>query len=170
MEVAAMIDNELSAELIATLGKIQDSISCWIQQEKDDAASYQQEMCSNYCAALSTVMEDEDSIELCIFLFGTKMNDITLQIFGFNCSGRVRGFDSIIVVYPDKYASTLTLQQRLSSDAIKLLMWEGKRGVQQLTLYAKSLNAAYSESIVKSDALKIEYAKLSDQISDSETT
>lgn len=129
MDVAAMIENELSVELIAALEKIQDSISCWIQQEKDDAESYQEEKCSNYCASLRTVMEDEeDSIELCTFLFGSKMNDITLQLFGLNCSGRVRGFDSIIVVYPCKYTSTLTLQQRLSSNAIILLSaWERKR-------------------------------------------
>ena len=129
MEVAAMIENELSAELIATFGKIQASLSCWMQDEKDDAASYQEETITNYCASLRTVMDnDEDSIELCTFLFGSKMNDITLQLFGFNCSGRVRGIDSIIVVYPCKYASTLTLPQRLSSDAIKLLtVWERKR-------------------------------------------
>ena len=79
MDVPAMIGNELSVELIATLGKIQDSISCWIQQEKDDAVFYEENLCNNCCSFLSTVMEDEeDSIELCTFLFGSKMNDITL--------------------------------------------------------------------------------------------
>lgn len=70
---------------------------------------------------------DENSIRLCLFFFSRKMIDITLQTLGFTCSGQVRGFNSIIAVYPDKYSSTLTLQERLTSNTIKLLfVWERK--------------------------------------------
>lgn len=40
--------------------------------------------------------DDEDGIELCIFLHGSKINDLNLQILVFNCCGQVRGVDSII--------------------------------------------------------------------------
>jgi hypothetical protein len=128
MDVAPEIYPELSAELIATLEKIQQSISCWIQQEKDCAVLHEEDIRSNYCALLSTIMgNDENSIRLCLFFFSRKMIDITLQTLGFTCSGQVRGFNSIIAVYPDKYSSTLTLQERLTSDTIKLLfVWERK--------------------------------------------
>lgn len=125
----AVIDLELSAELIATFEKIQRSISCWIQQEKDDAVLHEEDICSNHCASLSTIMEDdENSMELCIFLFSRKMIDITFQTFGFTCSGQLRGVNSIIAVYPDGNTSALTLHERLTSDTIKLLsVWERKK-------------------------------------------
>lgn len=135
--VMSVDDHGLSLRLIATLEKIQKFISDWIQQEKDEALLYEENLCNNCCAFLSTViMEDDDevdSIELCIFLFGANMNDLTLEMFGFNCSGQLRGKSSIVAVYLDKYTSDLTLQQRLSPDAIKLLnAWERKRAYANL--------------------------------------
>lgn len=134
--VMSVDDHGLSLRLIATLEKIQKFISDWIQQEKDEALLYEENLCNNCCAFLSTViMEDDevDSIELCIFLFGANMNDLTLEMFGFNCSGQLRGKSSIVAVYLDKYTSDLTLQQRLSPDAIKLLnAWERKRACANL--------------------------------------
>lgn len=134
MSCAKAVDHGLSTTLITTLEKIQKFISCWIQEEKDDAVLYEENLCNNCCAFLSTVMEDdENSMELCFFLFGVHMNDVTLEMFGFNCSGQFRGKDSIVAVYLDKYTSVLTLQQRLSSDVIKLLTaWERKSACANL--------------------------------------